>query len=72
MSLSSISTKEMTLTLKRLARGWGSIRPSSCGFSKNLSSKEMVKPWFFVFRNIIIGHIFPENVTEIPQVVQNI
>ena len=31
-----------------------------------------MRPWFFVTFNIIINHIFPENFTEIPQVVQKI
>ena len=62
------------LTLKQL---WGwqggqSIWLPSCGLSKNVSSKERVKPWFFVIFNIIMGHIFPENSIEIPQVFQKI
>ena len=60
------------LTLKQL---WGwqggqSIWLPSCGLSKNVSSKERVKPWFFVTFNIIIGHIFPEDFIEIHQVFQ--
>ena len=48
----------------------GPIWPSpSCGFWKSVSSKERVKPWFFVTFNIIIRQIFPENFIEIPQVV---
>ena len=43
-----------------------------CAFSKNLSSKERVKPWFFVNFNIIISYIFPEYFIEIPHVVQKI
>ena len=43
-----------------------------CAFSKNVSSKERVKPWFFVNFNIIISYIFPENFIEIPHVVQKI
>ena len=39
---------------------------SPCGFLKNVSSKERLKPWFFVTFNIIISHIFPENFIEIP------
>ena len=38
--------------------------PPFCGFSKNVSSKERVKPWLFVTSNIIISHIFPENFIE--------
>ena len=45
---------------------------SPCGFSKNVSSKDWVKPWFFVTFNIIFGHIFPGNFIEFPQVVQEI
>ena len=37
------------------------------GFSKNVSSKQRVKPWFFVTFDIITSHIFPENFIEIPQ-----
>ena len=44
--------------------------PPPCGFSKNVSSR--VKPWFFVTFNITVGHIFPENFIEVPQVVQKI
>ena len=32
----------------------------------------MVEHWFFVAFNIIISHIFPENFTEICQIVQKI
>ena len=43
-----------------------------CSFFKNVSSKERVKAWIFVAFNIIMSHIFPKNVTEIPHVVQKI
>ena len=43
-----------------------------CGFSKNVSSKERAKSWFFVTFNIILKHIFPENFIEFSQVVQKI
>ena len=43
-----------------------------CGFSKYVSSKERVKPWFFVTFNIILKHIFPENFIEFSQVFQKI
>ena len=39
------------------------------GFLKIVSSKQKVKPWFFVTFKIIIRHIFPKNFIEIPQVV---
>ena len=48
------------------------LPPFLCGSSKNVSSKERVKPWFFVIFNIILRHIFPENFIEFPQVVQKI
>ena len=38
----------------------------------HISSKERVKPWFFVTFNVILRHIFPENLIEFPQVVQKI
>ena len=34
--------------------------------------RERVKPWFCVTFNIIISHIFSENLIEIPEVVQKI
>ena len=58
------------LTLKQLGEGVN-LSPL-CGFSKNLSSKENVKPWFFVTINIILKYIFPENFIEFPLVVQKI
>ena len=56
------------LTLKRMA---GQFDPS-CGFSKNASCKERVKPWSFVTFNVIIRRIFPGNFIEISQVVQKL
>ena len=55
------------LTLKWLE---GQFDPHPCGFSKKVSSKERVKPWFFVAFNIILKYIFPENFIEFPQVVE--
>ena len=46
------------------------IDPS--GFSKNVSSKERVKPCFFITFNIILRQIFPGNFIEFPQAVQKI
>ena len=59
------------LILKRLG-GINLTPPPPCGFSKNVSSIERVKAWFFVTFNIILGYIFPENFLEFPQVVQKI
>ena len=56
------------LTLKKL----GVNLTPRCGFSKNVSSRERVKPSFFVTFNIIISHIFPENFIEVTQLVQKI
>ena len=56
------------LTLKRV----GSQFDPPCGLSKNVSSKERVRPRFFVTFNITISHIFRENFIEIPQVVQKL
>ena len=39
----------------------GQFQSPSCEFSKTVSSKKRVKPWFFVTFDIIIRHIFPEN-----------
>ena len=43
-----------------------------CDFSKDVSSKQRVQPYFFVTFNIIISHIFPENFIETAQVLQMI
>ena len=43
-----------------------------CNFFKTVFSRERVKPWFFVTFDIIIKHIFPENLIEISQVVWKI
>ena len=43
-----------------------------CGFSKNVSSKERVKLCFFVTSNVILRHIYPENLIGFSQVVQKI
>ena len=42
------------------------------GFSKNVSSRESMKPWHFVTLNIVISHNFPKNFIEIPQVTQKV
>ena len=56
------------LTLKELG-GEGAVvnLTLTCGFSKNVSSKEMVKPCFFFTFSIILKRIFPENFIEFPQ-----
>ena len=41
-----------------------------CGFLKIVSSKQRMRPWFFVTFKIIIRYIFPKNFIEIHQVVQ--
>ena len=66
--ITDVLTDIFILTLKRLG---GQFDPP-CGFAKNVSSKEQVKPWFFVTFNIIISYIFPENFIEITLVVQKI
>ena len=38
-----------------------------CGFFKNISSVERVESSFFVTFNIILKHIFPENLIEFPE-----
>ena len=41
-----------------------------CGFPKNVPFKENVKLFFLcVVFNIIISHIFPENLIEVSQVI---
>ena len=50
----------------------GQFDPTPVIFSKNVSSKERVKPWLFATFNIILGHIFPKNLIEFPQVVQRL
>ena len=74
VTLSCVITEtNLYLTVKRLRRGGGvQIDPPPCGFSKNVSSKERVKPCFFLTFNIILRHIFPEKFIEFPQVAQKI
>ena len=60
---------EKVLTLKQLMGSQINNFPS-CGFSKNVSSRKRLKPWFFVIFNIIKSHIFPENFIEIYHAVQ--
>ena len=43
-----------------------------CGFAKNVSSKERVKPWSFVTFNMIISHIFQEKFIETSEVVRKL
>ena len=62
----------LTPYLNPKTAGGGGQFDSPCGFSKNLSSKERVKPWCFVTFNVILRHIFPENFIEFPQVVPKI
>ena len=57
----------LLLTLKRLG---DQTDPSPCGFTKNIFSRERANPRFSVTFNIIISHIIPKNVIEIPQIVQ--
>ena len=56
----------------RMVRGDGEFDSPPCGFSKNICSRERMKPWFFVTFNISISHIFSKNFIQIPQVVQKI
>ena len=51
--------------------GGGEFKPS-CGFSKNVCSKERMKPCFYVTFNVIMSHIYLENFIKIPQVVKKI
>ena len=61
------------LTLKRLGRGgWRMAGGGGVNFLKIVSSKQRVKPWFFVTLKTIMRYIFPENFIEIPQVVQKL
>ena len=58
-----------TLTLKGLWGGGAIKLTPPCRFSKNVSSKDRVKPCILVTFNISISHIFPENFIEIPQII---
>ena len=50
-------------------RGKGGNLTPPRDFSKNISSKESMKPWFYVTFNIVINHIFLKNFIEILQFV---
>ena len=73
-SVESLKLIHSSLTLKRMGVGVSlTLLPPRYGFSKNVSSKENVKPcFFFVTLNVILRQIFPENFIEFPQVVQKI
>ena len=60
------------LNPKKAGEGVNLTPLSTCKFSKNVSSKQRLKPCVFMTFNIIISYIFPENFIELPQVVQNI
>ena len=72
----SVAIEEfVVLTLKRPGGGGGGLVGQFdhlCCFSKNVSSRESIKPWLFVTFDIIISRIFPENFIKIPPVVQKI
>ena len=54
----------ISLTLKRFDSIWPPYR-----FSKNVCSREIVKPWVFVAINIILSYLFSEDFIEIHQIV---
>ena len=60
---------QLVLTLKRLG---GQFDHHPCSFSKTVSSKERMRPWIFATVNIIISHIFPENLIETSRVLQKL
>ena len=65
-------TADCLILLTLICLGGGVKLTPVCGFSKNVSSTDRVKPWFFVTFNIIPKHIFPENFIEFSQVVKKI
>ena len=70
--LDQISPNEFQFNPKMAGRVNLPPPPPPCGFSKNVSYKERVKPWFFVTCSIILRYIFPEIFIELSQVVQKI
>ena len=76
--------QQTCLTLKRLWVGGGGgldsltswppypQSPHALWFSKNVFSRERLKPCFFVTFKIIKSHIFPANFNVITQVIQKI
>ena len=62
------------LTLKRVEVGsiWLLLPTLPYGFSKNVYSRERMKPWSLVTFNFIASYIFPENLIEIPEIFQKI
>ena len=64
--------KNIKFNPKKTVGGRGEVILTPLRFLENIIFIEIVKPWFFVILNIIITHIFPENVTEILQVVGKI
>ena len=64
--------KNIKFNPKKTVGGRREVILTPLRFLENIIFIEIVKPWFFVILNIIITHIFPENVTEILQVVGKI
>ena len=68
-----INVKICNITLKRLGGRVGVVNLTpSCGHLHNVSSKERLNPVSFVNFNIIKSYVFPENLSELPQVVQKL
>ena len=51
-------------SITKLKSALGQFDPAPMAFRKNVSSKVRVKSWFFVTFNIIVSHIFPENLIK--------
>ena len=66
------SSDHSFLTNSKIPRGKRISNWLTCGFSKNVSSKKSLKPWFFVTFKIIIKHIFSENFNKFSHVVQKV
>ena len=63
------------LSWKNMGRGWGAGCVSliwRCSFSKNVFSRERVNLCFFVTFNVIVSHIFHENLIEVSPVIWKI
>ena len=67
-----LCTDEHSTIFNPKKAGEGQFDPPSFVILKNVPSKERAKHWAFCTFNIILRHIFPENIIEFSQVAQKI
>ena len=66
------TSRAALLTLKRLRKGGASIWGISCGFSKNMSSKERVRPCFWYYHKSHLSWKFDWNFSSRSEDMKNL